>query len=70
MANCMYHSTLAAGSDRSRPLSELTGEGGGGSGFVLLALSAFLPSLISLVYPTKGGGGGASLDPPLALSVS
>ena len=48
------------------PDLELTGEGGGGGGggFVLLALPAFLPSVISsFVTQNKGVGGGRPPGP-------
>ena len=40
-------------------------KGGVGSGFVLLALPAFLPSVISFFTHKEGGGGGVKvLGPP------
>ena len=46
------------------PVTELSG----GLGFVLLALSAFLPSVFFLFlkkWGSRGGGAGPPLDPPL-----
>ena len=54
----------------SDPDLELRGGGGGEGGLDLLALLAFLTSVISsFLTQNKGGGGAPPLDPPLAYTI-